>query len=210
MKNKTFERFFFICTIVLSFTICGCASVTGAESARDESIEIPGEQSLQVSGAKTPDGLNKAIFAAGCFWGVERILQQLPGVKATTVGYTGGKELETDYARVCQGKTGHAEAVEVFFDPKQISYETLLNKFFDLHDPADKETMTFHGGQYRSAVFYTDDEQKKTAEAVAKQRSAREGKKFFTQIVPATDFVVAEDFHQDYYKVRGMEAQCHK
>jgi methionine-S-sulfoxide reductase len=213
-QNKTFERLLFIGVIATSFAICGCAGMTRAtetaDAAKADEPQVAEEPALQPSTVETPKGLEKAIFAAGCFWGVERILQQLPGVKATTVGYTGGKELNTNYVLVCAGRTGHAEGVEVFFDPKQISYETLVNKFFDLHDGADKESLTFHGGQYRSAIFYTSDEQKKIAESVMQQRSHREGKKFYTQIVPASDFVVAEDFHQDYYKVRNMEAQCHR
>lgn len=217
-KSRCGERILFIGVVSMAFAICGCASTTGAketaqigaETSSDPEQITVSEQSLEVSKVKTPPGLQKAVLAAGCFWGVEKILQELPGVKATTVGYTGGKELDTDYNRVCAGRTGHAEAVEIFFDPKQISFQALLSKFFDLHDAGDKEGLTFHGGQYRSAIFYTSDEQKKVAEDFVKQLEAKEHHKIYTQIVPATVFVVAEDFHQNYLKVRGLEASCHK
>lgn len=215
-QNNSGNRLLFIGVVAASLAVCGCASVTGAaETAKTEVQDkadaiTESEQALEVSKVKTPAGLEKAVLAAGCFWGVEKILQELPGVKATTVGYTGGKELDTDYNRVCSGRTGHAEAVEIFFDPKQISFQTLLTKFFDLHDAGDKEGLTFHGGQYRSAIFYTSDEQKKVAEDFVKQLAEKEHHKIYTQIVPATDFVVAEDFHQNYLKVRGLEASCHK
>jgi methionine-S-sulfoxide reductase len=229
--DSSVDRAFFIGAIAIAFAVSGCAGITGAAETgtagigtaddthtarvghrfKNDPEEITAsEQSLEVSRVKTPPGLEKAVFAAGCFWGVERILQELPGVKATTVGYTGGKELDTDYNRVCGGKTGHAEAVEVFYDPVQISFQSLLSKFFDLHDAGDKEGLTFHGGQYRSAVFYTSDEQRKIAEDFVQKLESRQNHKIYTQIVPATDFVVAEDFHQNYLKVRGLEASCHK
>ncbi|HEY9772952.1 MAG TPA: peptide-methionine (S)-S-oxide reductase MsrA [Planktothrix sp.] len=153
----------------------------------------------------------KAIFAAGCFWGVEEAFREMPGVTATTVGYIGGHLANPTYEIVCGGKTGHAEAVEVEFDPAQISYEQLLDTFWKEHDPTTLNRQGPDvGDQYRSAIFYTTPEQEQQAKA-SKERIAASGKfakPIVTQVEPASDFYRAEDYHQQYLAKRGNKV-CH-
>jgi peptide-methionine (S)-S-oxide reductase len=153
----------------------------------------------------------KATFAAGCFWGVEATFRQLPGVTATRVGYTGGKTLNPTYKDVCTDTTGHAEAVEVDYDPSKLSYEKLLNVFWENHDPTqvDRQGPDW-GTQYRSAIFFHTPEQEAEAKA-SKEKLDKSGdyrKPIATQIVPAVTFYAAEDYHQQYLEKRGM-ATCH-
>lgn len=157
------------------------------------------------AGVPVGKGLQKAMLAGGCFWHVEAALQNIRGVKSTTVGYTGGGEENPTYPVVCQGRTGHAEAVEVVFDPSEITYEELLSKFFDAHDAAAEEAgRKLHGGQYRSEIFYFNDDQKEIAQSVKRTRERKAGKKLHTEIEPVMKFTVAEDFHQNYLKARGL------
>lgn len=153
----------------------------------------------------------KATFAAGCFWGVEATFRQLPGVTSTRVGYTGGDYANPTYHDVCTDRTGHAEAVEVDYDPAKLSYEELLNIFWENHDPTQLNRQgPDSGSQYRSAIFFHSPEQeaaaKSSKEALA--RSGRFSKPVVTQIVPATTFYEAEDYHQQYLEKRGL-ASCH-
>ncbi len=143
-----------------------------------------------------------ATFAAGCFWGVEASLRKIPGVIDTVVGYTGGETENPTYQMVCTNETGHAEAVQVRYDPKQISYEGLVRAFFELHDPttSDRQGPDI-GSQYRSAIFYHNKEQQKIAESV-KDGLFTSGKYRFpvvTEIAPAGEFYLAEAYHQRYY-----------
>lgn len=150
-----------------------------------------------------------ASFAAGCFWGVEHKFRQVPGVISTVVGYTGGDVKNPTYKQVCSDKTGHAEAVKVTFDPSQISYEKLLEIFFDLHDPTQVDRQGWDvGSQYRSVIFYHTAEQKKAAEKIVKklEGSGRFKKPISTQIVSAPEFYKAEEYHQQYYEKRKKEA----
>ncbi len=143
-----------------------------------------------------------ATFAAGCFWGVEASLRKIEGVTDTVVGYTGGEVENPTYKLVCTNTTGHAEAVRVTFDPDQTSYEDLLRAFFDLHDPTTPNRQGPDvGSQYRSAIFYHDEEQRQTAENVKEQlnNSGKYRYPIVTQIVPTGDFYEAEDYHQRYY-----------
>ncbi len=153
----------------------------------------------------------KATFAAGCFWGVEASFRQLPGVTATRVGYTGGKTANPTYKDVCTDTTGHAEAVEVDYDPSKLSYEKLLNVFWENHDPTqvDRQGPDW-GTQYRSAIFFHSPEQEAEAKASKGNldKSGRYRKPIATQVVPATTFYEAEDYHQQYLEKRGM-ATCH-
>lgn len=153
-----------------------------------------------------------ATLAGGCFWGVEEILRSLPGVLETRVGYTGGVSRDPTYELVKKGDTGHAEAVEVVFDPGKISYEQLLGYFFRLHDPTTLNRQGNDiGSQYRSSVFYHDAEQKKVAEAV-KEKVEKAGKwkrQLVTEIVPASEFYPAEEYHQDYLKKNPGGYTCH-
>ncbi len=145
----------------------------------------------------------KAIFAAGCFWGVEAAFRKVKGVISTRVGYIGGHFDNPTYEDVCSHKTGHAEAVEIIYDPSIISYEELLKVFWKIHDPTtlNRQGWDF-GTQYRSAIFYHNDEQK--AEALAsKEKMEKSGiyiKKIVTEIIPATKFYEAEEYHQQYYE----------
>ncbi len=153
-----------------------------------------------------------AILAGGCFWGMEEILQAIPGVAKTTVGYTGGKILDPTYEMICTGKTGHAEAIEVAFNPAQLSYETLLNFFFRMHDPTTLNRQ--HGDigtQYRSAIFYTSDEQKQTAARVKAEwdKSGKLSRPTSTEITAATKFYPAEEYHQDYLIKHPGGYSCH-
>jgi len=153
----------------------------------------------------------KATFAAGCFWGVEATFRQLPGVTSTQVGYTGGDFVNPTYKDVCTDGTGHAEAVEVEYDPTKISYETLLNVFWENHDPTQLNRQgPDWGTQYRSAIFFHSPEQESAARASKDQleKSGRYSRKIVTQIVPATTFYPAEDYHQQYLEKRGL-ATCH-
>jgi peptide-methionine (S)-S-oxide reductase len=153
----------------------------------------------------------EATFAAGCFWGVEATFRQLPGVSSTRVGYTGGHFEKPTYKEVCTDRTGHAEAVEVDFDPAKISYEKLLEVFWDNHDPTQLNRQgPDWGTQYRSAIFFHSPEQEVAAKASKDtlEKSRRYSKPIVTQIVPATTFYEAEDYHQQYLEKRGL-ATCH-
>ncbi len=153
----------------------------------------------------------KATFAAGCFWGVEAAFRQVKGVTATTVGYTGGSFESPTYEDVCTGKTGHAEAVEVEFDSTQVSYEELLNVFWENHDPTTWNRQGPDiGAQYRSGIFYHTPEQRQAAQASKEklQQSGRYKKPIVTEVTPAATFYRAEEYHQQYLEKRGL-AQCH-
>ncbi len=155
----------------------------------------------------------QATFAAGCFWGVEAEFRQIPGVVATTVGYTGGQTDNPSYEQVCSHTTGHAEAVLVEFDPEQVTYDDLLTAFWQLHDPTQLNRQGPDvGSQYRSAVFYHSPEQESAARAViAKlESSGRFRRSLATQIVPASDFYPAEDYHQDFYKKNPAKYKFYK
>lgn len=155
--------------------------------------------------------MEKATFAAGCFWGVEATFRQIPGVKSTRVGYIGGDLKNPTYRDVCTDTTGHAEAVEVDFDPAQVSYNDLLNVFWENHDPTqlNRQGPDF-GKQYRSAIFFHSPEQEQAARKSKEEleKSGRFSRKIVTQIVPAPTFYEAEDYHQQYLEKRGL-ASCH-
>lgn len=165
--------------------------------------------SLEFITASQEAALEKAYFAGGCFWGVEHLLKQSEGVISTRVGYMGGRTKNPTYKQVCYENTGHAEVVEVVFDPKQTSYETLARLFFEIHDPTQINRQGPDiGDQYRSAVFYTNNEQKETAEKLIALLKGK-GYNPVTEIVPADTFWVAEDYHQDYYDNTGKQPYCH-
>lgn len=153
--------------------------------------------------------MEKAIFAGGCFWGVEALFKELDGVTGTTVGYTGGFTKNPTYKEVCNHTTGHAEAVEVFFDPQQVSYAELVDYFWRLHDPTtvDQQGPDF-GNQYRSAIYYLSPEQKETAEARKGIAQERWEDPIVTEITAATTFYPAEEYHQDYFGRNGGHG-CH-
>ena len=146
----------------------------------------------------------KAIFAGGCFWGIQEEFDQIPGVISTRVGYTGGRMHNPTYEDVCTDTTEHAEAVEIIFNPKQVSYSELLDAFWGMHNPTqlNKQGNDF-GKQYRSAIFYTNSTQRKIAmqSLDAEQNNYKE--KIVTQIVKAKEFYEAETIHQKYYQKKG-------
>jgi peptide-methionine (S)-S-oxide reductase len=149
-----------------------------------------------------------ATFAAGCFWGVEAAFRALPGVTSTTVGYTGGDAEHPAYEQVCRGRTGHAEAVEVEYDPSVISYEDLLATFWSIHNPTTRNRQGWDiGSQYRSAVFFHDRNQRETAIASRDHHQSTLRREIVTQIVPAERFWSAEDYHQQYLEQRD-QASC--
>jgi peptide-methionine (S)-S-oxide reductase len=153
--------------------------------------------------------MEKATFAAGCFWGVEATFRATPGVLSTRVGYTGGEVEQPSYKQVCTDRTGHAEAVEVTFDPTKVSYESLLKIFWENHDPTTLNRQgPDWGSQYRSAIFFHSPEQEKAARASVAEAQKSHKRPIVTQIVPAVEFWEAEDYHQQYLEKRGM-ASCH-
>ncbi len=151
----------------------------------------------------------RAIFASGCFWGTEYHFQKARGVLQTTVGYTGGNTQNPTYKEVCSGTTGHAEAVEVIFDPSKISYEELAKLFFETHDPTQVNRQGPDiGEQYRSEIFYLDDQQKETAQKVIDILKSK-GYKVATRLTKASRFWKGEDYHQDYYQKKNGTPYCH-
>lgn len=150
-----------------------------------------------------------AVFAAGCFWGVEHLMKKAPGVKATAVGYTGGEMQKPDYRAVCSGVTGHYEAVKVEFDPTVTSFTDLAKLFFEIHDFTQTDGQGPDiGEQYLSAIFYADEKQKHEAQALIDQLK-KMGHQVATRLLPAAEFWPAEDYHQDYYQKTGKAPYCH-
>ena len=151
--------------------------------------------------------MEKATFAAGCFWGIEDALAQVPGVIQTAVGYMGGETANPSYREVCSGDTGHAEVVQIVFDPEQVGYHDLLDLFWQIHDPTQVNRQGPDvGTQYRSAIFVADEGQRSAAEASreAQKASGRYSRPIATQIEPAGDFWRAEEYHQQYFAKRGI------
>jgi peptide-methionine (S)-S-oxide reductase len=161
--------------------------------------------------SRNKNNLEIATFAAGCFWGVEEVFAKIKGVVETRVGYTGGRTKKPTYEQVSSGKTGHAEAIEIKFDPALISYEELLQIFWQNHDPT-----TYHrqgpdvGSQYRSAIFYHNQKQKESAlkSKLDLEKSKKYDDKIVTEIVRATGFYPAEEYHQKYLEKKGLKT-CH-
>ena len=155
------------------------------------------------------EGMEKAYFAGGCFWGVEYQLERLEGVMDVRSGYMGGKTDHPTYREVSSGTTGHAETVEVLFDPKRISFHDIAKRFFEIHDPTEVDRQGPDiGSQYRSAVFFVGDEQKLVTEELIGILRDR-GYGVVTEVVPAGTFYPAEEYHQDYYEQTGGTPYCH-
>lgn len=186
---------------LITLTVIAALAVVGAKMG------------TPITAPKPEEGYQKATFAAGCFWGVESAFRELigKGVVSTMVGYTGGHTEHPTYGQVCAHDTGHAEAVEVTFDPKKISYEQLLKVFWSIHDPTTPDRQGPDvGSNYRSAIFYHSEEQRKQAEESKEelQRSLHKGT-VVTEIAPAGTFWPAEDYHQQYFEKKGIAPTCH-
>lgn len=170
----------------------------------------------ELAPAKAPAGQEIATFAGGCFWGLELAYQRLPGVAKTSVGYTQGSVESPSYQAVCSGRTGHTEAVQVYYDPKELSYEQLLDLFFDRVDPTTKDRQGNDSGtQYRSGIYYHNEQQKAAAEkAIAEVNEKLQsstwrrvmGSKVVTELKPAADYWLAESYHQQYLQKGGQDA----
>jgi peptide-methionine (S)-S-oxide reductase len=153
------------------------------------------------------DRLQRATFAAGCFWGIEASFREIEGVVSTSVGYTGGDTVDPTYEQVCSDRTGHAEAVDVWFNPALVSYEDLLNVFWSIHDPTSRNRQGWDfGSQYRSGIFFHDAEQEHRAIASREERQGRTSRPIVTEIVPAPAFYAAEEYHQRYFEKHGGAA----
>jgi peptide-methionine (S)-S-oxide reductase len=172
---------------------------------RPEPMQVP--EAHFVNGARLsapfPDGLERAVFGMGCFWGAEKKFWQLPGVYSTAVGYAAGSTPNPTYREVCSGMTGHNEVVLVVFDPRKVSYDTLLKTFWENHDPTQGMRQGNDvGTQYRSGIYYFSDAQREAAErsreAYGERLRARGFGRITTEIVPAPEFYYAEDYHQQY------------
>jgi peptide-methionine (S)-S-oxide reductase len=170
--------------------------------AQNEPIPAPLHDEIMPESGWDADQRESAVFAGGCFWGVQSVFQRVKGVEKTTVGYSGGAQETADYRAVCSGRTGHAEAIEIIYDPAKVSYGTLLRIFFSVvHDPTQLNRQGNDiGTQYRSAIFYTDEEQREVAEAYVKQLDQAHIFRgpIVTQIVPLEHFFAGEEYHQDY------------
>jgi peptide-methionine (S)-S-oxide reductase len=178
---------------------------------RSSAMPVPARHAVLGTplGGESPEGYETAILALGCFWGAERAFWQLPGVYTTAVGYAGGYTPNPTYEEVCTGRTGHTESVLVVFDPAKISYAEILRTFWESHDPTQGMRQGNDvGTQYRSAIFYTSDEQRQIAEAskvaYADQLKAAGYPEITTEIAPAGPFYYAEDYHQQYLHKNPM------
>ena len=173
-----------------------------AYGTKSEPIPAPLHDIVAPEGGWEAGQRETAVFAGGCFWGVQSVFQRVKGVEKTTVGYTGGGEGTADYRTVCSGKTGHAEALKIVFNPEKVSFGTLLRVFFSVvHDPTQLNRQgNDMGTQYRSAIFYTDDQQREAAEAYVKQLDEAHifSGPIVTRIEPLERFYAGEDYHQDY------------
>lgn len=183
--------------------LAGC----GAVEAQTRQSDAAGEPSAP-SDKAAPKKLETATFGAGCFWCTEAVFQRLKGVQTVVSGYSGGRFKNPTYQQVCSGKTGHAEAVQITYDPKQISYQELLDVFWKTHDPTTPNRQgPDHGNQYRSVIFYHDEQQRKTAEQHKQELDAAKTFRapIVTKIVPFREFYPAEDYHQNYFKSHPKE-----
>jgi len=153
--------------------------------------------------------LEVATLGGGCFWCTEAVFQMLPGVKSVTSGYAGGTKENPTYKEVCSGDTGHAEVIQIKFDPKVLSYEKVLETFWDVHDPTTLNRQGADTGtQYRSIILYSNEAQKQTAEKSKAEAQKRFRQPIVTQIVPLTKFYPAEGYHQDYYRENPNQPYC--
>ncbi len=209
MRKRLLARFLIgLSVLFISWGSVGCAQTDAANQQSDSD-----RTGVTVSTSQVSEGtdLATATFAGGCFWCMEPPYDQLPGVVSTTSGYTGGTAENPTYAQVSAGGTGHVEAMQVRYDPDQVSYETLLETFWHNIDPLDNQgQFCDKGSQYRSAVFYENSAQQSAAEAAKQDIAGRFDQHIATEILPADDFYPAEDYHQDYYKTRPVRYKVYR
>jgi peptide methionine sulfoxide reductase msrA/msrB len=187
--------------IALAFAISGCGNTGVAE------------QGVKNTMSKDNARLQRATFAGGCFWCVEADFEKVPGVREVISGYAGGEEIDPTYREVASGQTGHAEAVDILYDPSEVSYEDLLDVFWKHVNPTDSDgQFVDRGSQYRSTIFYRDEAQQRAAEMSkeALEESGMFDESIVTEIVELTDFYKAEDYHQDYYKKEPMRYKTYR
>jgi len=197
---KQFAR---ITSIVL--VLVGLLQASGASQQKKAGTQHKGKGTMSTS------SLDTATFAAGCFWCVEAIFQNLKGVRSVASGYSGGHLANPSYKQVCAETTGHAEACQITYDAKEVSYPELLEVFWKVHDPTTPNRQgNDEGTQYRSAIFYHNDEQRRQAEHYKKELSASGAfdEPIVTEISPFVNFYKAEDYHQNYYKQNGDQPYC--
>jgi peptide-methionine (S)-S-oxide reductase len=209
MKTEKKTYSVVITGMFLTIFLVGCDQ--SQVSSTSEAYAEPVSQNTLSEQEGTADQMEKATFGAGCFWGVEAAFRQVKGVSETAVGYMGGTLNNPSYKDVCYKETGHAEVVEVTFDPEKVSYDRLLEVFWSSHDPTQVNRQgPDHGTQYRTAIFFHSLEQQQAATASREQldSSGKFPKKIATEIAPAATFWKAEDYHQQYLEKRGL-ATCH-
>jgi peptide-methionine (S)-S-oxide reductase len=202
MKNGKKRLAITAIVVCLAYWGFGCESQAGKPATSDS----PGDE-VRVEMISKERALEKATFAAGCFWGVEAAFRKVGGVISTQVGYTGGQTEDPTYKEVCSGRTGHAEAVQIIYDPEEVSYRQLLDVFWSIHDPTQHDRQGPDvGTQYRSAIFHHNGIQARAAEKSKRQleESGRFRRPVATEIAPAGPFYSAEDYHQQYYEKRGI------
>lgn len=195
--TKQYRKWIWLVGILAAALILGIAWGNGPDTDKPD---IEGDKEM-----------TKATFGAGCFWGVEAAFQKTKGVESTRVGFMGGTVDNPSYKRVCKGDTGHAEVVEVLYDPEKVTYEELLKVFWDKHNPTTKNRQGPDiGSQYRSVIFYHNEEQKEAAEKSKTELEAlkKYPKPVVTEITEASDFWEAEEYHQQYLQKRGLVV-CH-
>lgn len=195
-------------SLIILLTTLGLQYACSPAQSNQSDTAAATEQA-KVEQITAPPGQRKAIFAGGCFWCTEAVFERVEGVTDVFSGYTGGKEVNPTYEEVGRGSTGHAEAVMLFYDPKVVSYETLLEIFFATHDPTQLNRQGPDvGKQYRSAVFYQNEAEKQQVDAYIEQlnKSGKYTKKIVTQVVDFDVFYRAEEYHQDYYELNPNNA----
>ncbi|MBE9076014.1 peptide-methionine (S)-S-oxide reductase MsrA [Romeria aff. gracilis LEGE 07310] len=202
------QVFTWLSVLLLSTALLSCSSA-------EPSASVPAESASETAQLISADDsqLAEAVFAGGCFWCMEKPYDQLPGVVSTISGYTGGEVENPSYQQVSAGTTGHVEALQVRYDPEQISYEELLPVFWHNIDPVDDQgQFCDKGSQYRSAIFYQNEEQRQLAEA--SKRSLKASNKFdqpiATDLLPASEFYPAEDYHQNYYQTHPVRYKVYR
>jgi len=209
--SATLVSLCFMAAALFASAGCGDRAVGDASPASVRTSEgQPVASEKTRTGTPAAAKTDTALFGAGCFWGVEHIFRQQPGVIDAVSGYAGGKTKSPTYKQVCYEDTGHAEVVRVTFDPSKISYEQLVDIFFRLHDPTQVNGQGPDiGDQYRSVIFANTPEQARVAQAVKERRAGKHTRPIATTIEPDATFYKAEDYHQRYYEKTGKQPYCH-